>query len=99
MDQPLQLGLAAPDGHLQGVQGQVRAQRPGNLPANQEAAEGVDDQGHVHEAGPGRHKGEIRNPQLVGSLHGEITIHQVSRPSGGLVGRGGPAGLASAHTL
>jgi hypothetical protein len=32
MHQPVQLGLAAPDGHLQGVQGQVGAQRAGGLP-------------------------------------------------------------------
>jgi hypothetical protein len=47
MHQPLQLGLSVPDGHLQGVQGQVGAQRPRDLPAHQEAAEGVDDQGDI----------------------------------------------------
>jgi hypothetical protein len=47
MHQPLQLGLPAPDGHLQRVQGQVGAQRAGGLPADQIAAEGVDDQGHI----------------------------------------------------
>jgi hypothetical protein len=49
MHQSVQLGLAAPDGHLQGVQGQIGPQRPGGLPADQEAAEGVDDEGHVDE--------------------------------------------------
>jgi hypothetical protein len=55
MHQPVQLGLARPDGHLQRGQGQVGPQRPRGLPAHQHAAEGVDDQGHVDEPGPGRH--------------------------------------------
>lgn len=41
--------MSLPDGHLQRVQGQVGAQRPGGLPADDEAAEGVDDQGHIDE--------------------------------------------------
>ena len=99
MHQPLQLGLAAPDGHLQGVQGQVGAQRPRGLPADQEATEGVDDQGHVHKARPGRDIGQIRHPQLVGSLGGEVPLYQVSGPGGGCIGGGGSAALAPAHTL
>jgi hypothetical protein len=99
MHQPLQLGLPAPDSHLQRVQGQVGAKRPRGLPADDEAAERVDDEGHVHEAGPSRHIGEIGNPQLVGSLRGEVTIYQVGWPGGGRIRRGGPASLATADAL
>jgi len=95
MHQPLQLGLAVPDGHLQGVQGQVSAQRPRGLPAHDEAAERIDDEGHVDEPRPGRHIGQIRNPQPVGSLCGEVAIHQVGWPRGGRIGCGGPVGLAT----
>jgi len=95
MYQPVQLGLAAPDGHFQGVQGQVGAQRPGGPPAHDEAAEGIDDQGHVHEAGPAGYIGQIRDPQLVRSGRREVSLDQVSRPGGGRIGRGGPAGLAT----
>jgi hypothetical protein len=42
---------------------------------------------------------QIRNPQHVGSLRAKVAVDQVSRPSGGLVGRGGPAGLATADAL
>jgi len=99
MHQPLQLGLPAPDGHLQGVQGQIGAQRPRGLPADDEAAERVDDQGHIDEAGPGRDIGEVGDPQLVGSLRREVPLHQVGWPRGALIRRGGPAGLATADTL
>jgi hypothetical protein len=74
MHPPVQLGLPAPDGHLQRVQRQVGAQRAGGLPADQEPAEGIDDQGHVHKAGPGRHVGEVGHPELVGSLGGEVPL-------------------------
>jgi hypothetical protein len=47
MHQPLQLGLAAPDGHLERAQGQVGAQRPRGLPAHQEATERVDAERHI----------------------------------------------------
>jgi hypothetical protein len=99
MDQPLQLGLATPDGHLQGVQGQVGAERPGGLPADQVAAEGVDDQGHIDKAGPGRHIGQISDPQLIGSLRGGVPLHQVGWPRGARIRRGGPLGLATADAF
>jgi hypothetical protein len=37
MHQAVQAAVSLPDGHLQGIQGQVGAQRPGGLPADQEA--------------------------------------------------------------
>jgi hypothetical protein len=91
--------LAAPDGHLQGVQDQFGAQRPGGLPADQVAAKGVDDQGHIDKAGPGRHIGQVGDPQLIGSLRGEVPLHQVGGSSGGRIRRGGPLGLATADAF
>jgi hypothetical protein len=41
VDQLATAQLAAPDGHLQGVQGQVGAQVAGELPAHEQAAEHV----------------------------------------------------------
>jgi hypothetical protein len=99
MHQPLQPGPPAPDRHLQRVQRQVGPKRPGSLPADQEAAEGVDDERHVDEAGPGRHVGEVGDPQLVGPGGREVAIHQVGRARRGRVGCGGAAGLATADTL
>jgi IS30 family transposase len=42
---------AAPDGHLQGVEGKLGAQGDRGAPAHDPAAEGVDDEGGVAEAG------------------------------------------------
>jgi hypothetical protein len=99
MDQPVQLGLAAPDGHLQSVQGQVGPQRAGGLPADEEPAERIDHKRHIDKARPGRHIGEIGDPQLVGPGGREVTIDQVRGSRGSRIRRGGPAGLATADTL
>jgi hypothetical protein len=99
MHQPLQLATAGPDGHLQRVQSQVGAQRPRGLPAHDEAAEGVDDEGHIDEPGPGRHVGEVRHPQLGRPGRREVPLHQVRGSGGGRIRRGGPPGLATADAL
>jgi hypothetical protein len=76
---------------------------PGRCTANgrpasrdEEAAEGVDDEGHIDKARPGRHVGRSATHSWFGSLCGNVAVDQVSRPSGGLVRRGSPAGLAAA---
>jgi len=99
MHQALQVPLSLPDGHLQCVQGQVGPQRPRGLPADEEAAEGIHDEGHIDKARPGRHVGEIGDPQLVGPAGREVPLHQVGGSDGGRIGRGGPPGLAAAHAL
>jgi hypothetical protein len=52
MDEAVEAVAAAPvvDGHLQGVDGQVGAQRAGGLPPDDRAGEHVDDERHVHPA-------------------------------------------------
>ena len=94
--QPFQAAAAGPDGHLERVQGQVGAQRPGSLPADQEAAEGVDDKGHINKAGPGGDVGEVGHPQLVGPGCREVPRHQVGWPRRGHIRRGRPASLPAA---
>jgi hypothetical protein len=99
MHQPLQLGLAAPDGHLQGIQGQVGAQVAGQLPADQQPTVGVDDERGVAEARPGPHIGQVGDPELVGPLGGEVTADQVGGPLGLRISHRGPLRLATHHTL
>jgi hypothetical protein len=95
MHQPLQLGLAAPDGHLQRVQRQTGPQRPRGLPTDEEPTERINDEGHIDKAGPGRHIGDIGDPQLVGSLRSKVTLYQIRGSGGGRIRHGGPAGLAT----
>jgi hypothetical protein len=62
VDQPATAQLAAPDGHLQRVQGQVGAQVGGELPTHQQAAEHIQDEGDVDPAFPGAHVGQVGDP-------------------------------------
>jgi hypothetical protein len=63
-----------PDRHLQGVQGQLGMKRGGDPPAHDGAAEGVDDEGHIDEPGPGVDVGQIRDPEPVGCWCSEVPI-------------------------
>ena len=67
---------------LQGVEGQVAAQRARNPPANDRAGEHVDDEGDVDEPRPGGDVGQVRHPELVRALRPELALHQVWRAHG-----------------
>jgi hypothetical protein len=95
--QPVQGRVAAPDRHLQGVQGQVGAQVAGQLPADDQPRERIDDQGGVDEPRPGPHIGQIGNPELVRTGRAEVALHQVSGSWSSLVVDGGAGGLAAHH--
>jgi hypothetical protein len=96
VDESVEADVAAvPDRHLQGVQGEVGAQRTGGLPADDESAEHVDDERDVHPPGVGLDVGEIGDPQPVGGLRREAPLHEVSGPFGMLITQGGARRLAS----
>jgi hypothetical protein len=69
-------------------------QRPGGLPADDAAAEGVDDQGHMDKAGPGGHVGEVGDHSWFGLLAEKFRpTRSAGRPaawSGVVVRRGLP---------
>lgn len=44
MHEPVEAVMALPDGNLEGVEGQVGAEVVGDLPADDPAVEGVDDE-------------------------------------------------------
>jgi len=67
---------ARPDGLLERIEAQIRAQRAGCLPAHDHAGEGVDDECYVDVAGPSSHVSQIRQPQSVGRLSAEGPVHQ-----------------------
>jgi hypothetical protein len=77
---------AVPDRHLQGVEGQIGPEGPGGLPAHDEPAVRVDDEGHVDEARPRRHVTEVVHPQLLGPGRGEVPVDEI----GGLEERSPP---------
>jgi len=63
--------VAGPQAHVEGVQGQVGAQRGGDLPAHDAAAEDVQDEGAVDPAGEGADVGDVGDPQAIGAVGGE----------------------------
>lgn len=78
MDQPHALGGAAfVDGLLQGIEDEAGVRRPTDPPAGNAPRIGVNDEGHIDEALPGRHIGEVADPQQVRCRHAELPIHLV----------------------
>ena len=80
VDETVEVALAPPEGHLQSVQGEAGAQMGGGLPADDEAAVGIDDEGHVDEARPGAHEGQVGQPEAVPILCREVAADEVGRP-------------------
>ena len=88
VDEPGEVRCApAPDRHLEGVEGELGAQGGRHPPADDRAAEGVDDERRLAEARPRGHVADIGNPQPVGLRGREHAVDEV---------RGALAGTCSA---
>ena len=70
---------AIPDGHLQGVDGEIRAQAVGDLPADHQARVHVDDERRVHPPGVGLYIGEVGDPQPVRARGLEVPLRRKRR--------------------
>ncbi len=68
-------------------------------PADDHPGEDVLDEGHVAEPGPGPNIGEVRDPQTVRSLRGEVALDEIRWPSGLLVAASGELGPSSPSPL
>jgi len=94
---------AVPDGHLQGVDGQVRAQAGRDLPADDHAGVHVDDEGRVYPPGVRLDVGQVRHPQPVRRRGLEVPVDQICRAALTVVVAGGdlveppPSGPREAH--
>jgi hypothetical protein len=84
---------------LQRVEHEVGVHRAADAPAHDGPRVHVDHEGHVDEALPGRHIGEVRDPQLIRPLGQELPVHPVQRARRLLVGNGGSHLLAAPDTL
>ena len=68
-----------PERHVESVEHQLGAQMSLHRPADDPAAEGVEDHGQIEKAGPGRDVGYIGHPQAIGRGGGEVALDQIRR--------------------
>jgi hypothetical protein len=69
--------LAAPEGHLEGVDDQVGPAVGPEGPAQHTAAVGVDDEGAVEPALAGAVLGDVRHPEPVRAVDGEVPLDEI----------------------
>jgi hypothetical protein len=67
-------GTALAKGHVERFQDQCRAQMSGHGPADDAAAESVEDHCQVEKARPGRDISDVGDPQTVGRRGGEVAF-------------------------
>jgi hypothetical protein len=80
---------AAPDGHLEGVDHELRTHVIGDRPTDDGAAEGVEDHGQIRLAVLGRVLGDVHDPEAV-------RLGGVEGPLDQIVGRFGAIALGAA---
>ena len=74
--------LAAPQGHLEGVDDEVGAAVVPEGPAQYPAAVSVEDKGAVEPALAYAVLGDVRHPQPVRTIDGEVAVDQIVGPCG-----------------
>ncbi len=92
-------GPSVQEGLLQCVEHEAGTGRPADPPAHDAAGLGIDDEGNVNEAGPGRDVGEVRDPQHVRLRRPELAVHVIQRARRGLVADRRAHRLAADHPL
>ncbi len=60
---------------------------------------GVDDETHVRHSGPGRHIGQVGNPQLIRPIGHELAVDQVRMPLGCRIGASGTDPTSPPHSF
>jgi hypothetical protein len=85
MDHP-SLGAPLLESHVQGRQHELDSKVRGHRPANDAAAPDIHHHRQVQKSPSRRDVGDVRHPELVGLLRGEIARNQGPAPGGGLDG-------------
>jgi len=84
---------------LQRVEHEVCLHGTALAPTHDATAEHVNDEGHIDPALPGRDVGEVRDPQLIGSLSPELPVDAIKWAWRLRVSNGGALRLAPTHPL
>ena len=87
-----------PERHVERIWHQLGAQMGLHRPADNPAAERVENHGQVEEAGPGRDVGYIGDPQAIGRGGREVAFDQIRRRPRPGVALGGDYPTAPAHS-
>jgi hypothetical protein len=73
--------LAPVDRHIKRVDHELFPHMVGHGPTDDATAEDVENDGKIQEPAPGRDVGDVGDPQLVRSVGGEATFHEIERRS------------------
>src|SRR3954447_23443018 len=87
-------GPARVQGLLERVEHEAGVRRPAHPPADDATGIGIDHEGHVDEARPGRHVGEVGDPEHVRARGLELPVDAIEWARRGLVADRGPHRLA-----
>jgi hypothetical protein len=90
---------AAAQGHVQGVQHQLRAQVCGHGPTDHAPAPGVQHDRQEEEAGRGRDVGNVGHPEAIGAGRVKLPLDEIRRGRRGRVAACGDERPAPAHAL
>lgn len=86
-------------GLLESIEHKAGMRRPARPPADDAASLGVDDEGDVDEARPGRDIGEVGDPEPVRCRSMELAVDLIERTRGSLVADRRPHRLATDRAL
>src|ERR1035437_7610729 len=90
VDEAGEIVAAGVDGHLESVESEVGPHARSGAPADDPAAEDIDDKGRVAETADRPDVGEIGAPETIGCRRGEDPLDEVGRTSGDIGGPRGP---------
>src|SRR5438309_1388479 len=87
------------DGHIQRGQDELGPEMGFHRPADHAPTPRIEHDGEIQEAGPGRHVGDVRDPQLIRARAGELAVDEIRRRPGRLVAHRRAERLPPAHAL
>src|SRR5262249_53933272 len=91
--------LALGYGHVQRGQDQLCPEMRLHRPAHDASTPGIENDGQIQKARPGRHIGDVGNPQLVRPGRGELPIHEIGSGPRRLLAHSRATRFATTHAL
>ena len=86
--------LALSDRHVQRVKDELGFQTVPHSPADDPAGESIEHDGQIQEPGPGRHVGDVGNPENIRRIGIEVPVNQIAGRTDTFVAECGPERLS-----